>query len=180
MGEDDTQGRAQHWLTLMEEAGVSRARRRLHALLWLGLVLLAIVAVGLIVVGIFVDYTLIGVGVALSFCAAFGLVVSSWRRKRLIAGVRWEEGTVTFRTVEPGSVGENGQYVECNITVHPALDIRRVATTIGPLDAERMHVGTTMRCLIDRAATFNVLRVFPYAAEDATLPSGRVLKFHRV
>lgn len=179
VGESSSRGRTDNWLTLMEEAGVSLARRRFHLILLVALVTLAIAAVVLIIVGVFVNSLLIWVGAALSVIAALGLVGSSWRRRQLIDTVRWEPGTVTFRTVEPGSVGENGQYVECDVTTDPLTDIHRVATTIGPLDAERMHVGTTMRCLIDRASTFNVLRVFPYAAPDATLPAGRVLKFHR-
>jgi hypothetical protein len=37
-----------------------------------------------------------------------------------------------------------------------------------------------MRCLIDRYDSVKPLRVFPYATPDAQLPSGRVLKFHKV
>jgi hypothetical protein len=92
--EDGIGLRGQHWLELMEEAGVSPARRRRHARLWLVLMLLTVAAIALSVVSIFVG-------------------------------------------------------------------------------------GGTMRCLIDRTNSFNVLRVFPYAQPDAKLPSGRMLKFHR-
>jgi hypothetical protein len=52
-----------------------------------------------------------------------------------------------------------------------------VAATIGPLDAERLVVGATMRCQINRLDFPIVFRAFPYAASDAELPSGRELIF---
>jgi hypothetical protein len=36
--------------------------------------------------------------------------------------------------------------------------ITRVATTVGPLDAQHLAVGGTMRCLIDCTNSFNILR----------------------
>ena len=119
------------WRGLMEEAGISRGQRRLHA------------------------------------------IVS------LVDKVRWQEGTVAFRTVEPGDVGEDGQLVTCRVTVRPPANISRVATMVGPMDAERLVVGATMRCLIDRMDGMTPLRVFPYARPEAVLPSGRVLKFRK-
>ena len=52
----------------------------------------------------------------------------------------------------------------------PAGGHHRLATQVGPLDAELLSTGGIMRCLIDR---HNIgIRVFPYAAPDAQLPSG--------
>ena len=93
--------------------------------------------------------------------------------------MRWQDGTVTFRTVEPGNVGESGQRVDCEVELSPQWSLSRVYTTVGPLDAERIAVGATMRCLIDRMETLIALRAFPYAQPEVPLPSGRELKFFR-
>ncbi len=163
----------------MEEAGVGPARRRLHFAVRLAALLLAAVAVAVIVVGFVMDGALVRIGLALLGGAILLLLATSWRRRYLIRKVRWADGTVTIRTVEPGEVGEDGQYVICRVHVNPPAKITRVATIVGPLDAERITVGATLRCLIDRAEGFSVLRVFPYAKPDVPLPSGRVLKFSK-
>ena len=169
------------WKRLMVEAGVSPRLRHLHDVLWTVLLLLFVAAVALIVVGIvvgiFFDGTLLYIGFALFGTAFVLMLAASAHRWHLIREVRWAEGTVTFLTVEPGGLSEDGQYVECRVRLNPPSDITRVATQVGPLDAERLAVGGTMRCLIDRNDGFKPLRVFPYAAPDAPLPSGRVLKF---
>jgi len=175
--EDGTGLRGQHWLELMEEAGVSPARRRVHARLWLVMMLLTVAAIALSVVSIFVRGALVEIGLASLVAAGALWFTTFWWRRHVIAKIRWLDGTVTFRSVEPGEVGDDGQYVVCRVTLRPPVDITRVATTVGPLDAQHLAVGGTMRCLIDRTNSFNVLRVFPYAQPDAKLPSGRMLKF---
>lgn len=167
------------WMSLMEEAGVSPSLRRFHTVLWYLLLLFGVVTAVLAVVGFFVGGTLLVVGLALFGSLVVVMIASSMHRQYLIAKVRWLDGTVTFRTVEPGGVGEDGQYVVCQITLRPPTNLTRVATTIGPLDAQHLVVGATMRCLIDRADGFKVLRVYPYAKPDTALPSGRMLQFHK-
>jgi hypothetical protein len=61
-----------------------------------------------------------------------GTGYNSWRKRRLIAKVRWLDGTVTFRMVEPGGVGDDGRYVVCRVTLGPPTKITRVVTTVGP------------------------------------------------
>lgn len=177
MAEDGTDLEVYAWKRLMVEAGVSPGVRRFHDVLWTILLLLIIAAVALIVVGIFVGGELLYIGLTLFVSTVVLMLAASAHRWHLIREVRWAEGTVTFLTVEPGGMSENGQYVECRVRLNPPSDITRVATQVGPLDAERLAVGGTMRCLIDRNDGFKPLRVFPYAAPDAPLPSGRVLKF---
>ena len=91
---------------------------------------------------------------------------------------RWHEGTITLRTVEPGPVGESGQRVDCEVALNPTGRITRAYTIAGPLDTSWLVVDATLRCLIDRYE-FIVVRAFPYAQPDASLPSGRELKFSR-
>jgi hypothetical protein len=122
---------------------------------------------------------LLRIGLTTFAVGAIAMILLSWWRRRLFATVRWQEGTVTFRSIEPGDVGEDGQYVVCRITATPPVTVTRVATRVGPLDAERLVVGATMRCRFDRASTLAVLRAYPYAKPDAPLPSGRALKFHK-
>jgi hypothetical protein len=168
------------WISLMAEAGVSPGLRRFHMVLWFVLLLLGVALAVLVVVGFFVGGTLLVVGLALFGTAVVVMIAAYMHRQYLIAKVRWLDGTVTFRTVEPGGVGEDGQYVVCQIMLRPPTNnLTRVATTIGPLDAQHLVVGATMRCLIDRADGFKVLRVYPYAKSDTTLPSGRMLQFHK-
>jgi hypothetical protein len=167
------------WEGLMKEAGVSTWLRRFHMVLWYLLLLLIIAAVGLTVVGTFVGGTLRQIGPPLLVSVVVLMVAATWHRRHLIAKVRWLTGTVTFRTVEPGGTGDDGQYVVCQVTVRPPTNITRVSTTVGPLDAQQLVAGATMRCLIDRNEGFKPLRVFPYARPDEALPSGRVLKFRK-
>jgi hypothetical protein len=120
-----------------------------------------------------------GVMLIVGGLALFGgcaVVMAAIRRQ--LKDVRWQEGTVTFRTVEPGFVGESGQRVDCEVELNPTGRITRVYTMVGPIDTQRLVVGATMRCLIDRYE-FTVLRAFPYAQPDAPLPSGRELKFSK-
>jgi hypothetical protein len=179
VAEDEKRSRGEHWLSLMDEAGVSRGRRRIHFIVSLTLMLLMVAAVVLIVVGIVIGGPLVWLGIALFIATSLLLIVTGLRRRRLIDDVRWQEGTATVRAVEPGSVGETGQYVVCEFELDPGSTVARLATTIGPMDAERLIVGASMRCLIDRMDSFTVLRAFPYAAAEDPLPSGRALKFNK-
>jgi hypothetical protein len=102
-------------------------------------------------------------------------------RFRTIDEVRWQEGTVTFRTVEPGKVDEEFGQVRfvCEIELNPTARITRVRTSFAPPVPKRLVVGKTMRCLIDRLDIDINLRVFPWVAKaDAPLPSGRELQFY--
>jgi hypothetical protein len=167
------------WLDLMEEVGIGPMRRLFHFFLWAASILLAIVAIVTTVVGLFVGVSMLEITFALITAAVVLILVTTWWRRHLVRKVRWVEGTVTFRTVEPGETSEDGQYVECRVVLNPPSSITRVATRIGPLDAERLALGGKMRCRIDRLETFRFLRVFPYAPPDAPLPYGRELKFRK-
>jgi len=177
--EDSKEVRSKHWMELMVEARVNRGLRVLHLVRALVSVVLVIAAVVACFASFFV-FDLLEIALALVVVAIAVVVAASWHRRHLIAKVRWVDGTVTFRSVEPGDVGENGQYVLCRVDVNPPADITHVATQVGPLDAERISIGGTMRCLIDRYNGIHVLRVYPYATPETQLPSGRVLKFHKV
>jgi hypothetical protein len=181
--DDETGGEVFAWQRLMVEAGVSPRLRRFHNVLWYVLLLLIVAAVALVVVGFFVSMFsgsyMIYTALAVLAAVVVLMIVASLHRSHLIRAVRWTEGTVTFHTVEPQGVSEDGQYVVCQVTVHPPAGITRVGTYIGPLDAQRLVVGATMRCLIDRNDGFKPLRVFPYATPDAPLLSGRVLNFNK-
>lgn len=179
MAEDEKDVPLAPWVRLMEEARVSRGLRLLHQVLWFILLLLIVPAVVLFVVGFAVGGTTLEIGIPLLVVIVVLMMAATGHRRHLIAKVRWLDGTVTFRTVEPGTVGDDGQYVVCQVTLRPYTHITRVATTVGPLDAQHLVVGATMRCLIDRNDTFRMLRVFPYASPEHALPSGRVLKFHK-
>ena len=167
------------WQHLLVEAGASPWVRRLHSVLWFLLLLLIIPAAVVSVIGVFVGGTLLAVGLAVFVSAVVLMFATSFHRWHLIRKVRWAEGSVTFRTVEPQGLSEEGQYVVCQVTIRPPVDFTQVGTHSGPLDAQHLVVGATMRCLIDRNEGFKPLHVFPYARPDAPLPSGRVLKFQK-
>ncbi len=179
MGENARRGRRETVRSLMLEAGASPARLRFERATGPTLRVLVIAGIALAVVGIVVGGGLLWVGLAVFVGAGFLGAAVGWNRLRLIDKVRWQDGTVTFRTVEPGDVGERGQRVVCEVEMNPPRRTARLAATVGPLDVERLVVGATMRCQIDRAEFPVVLRAFPYAASDAPLPSGRELAFRK-
>jgi hypothetical protein len=163
----------------VDEAGFSPGQRPVHFIVSLTLMVLIVAAVALVIVGIVVGGSLVWIGLALSVATVVLMIATSLHRRGLVDKVRRQEGTVTFRTVEPGDVGEAGQYVACDIELNPPANFTRVATIVGPMDAKLLVVGSTMRCLVDRIDGLHVLRVFPYAGADAPLPNGRMLKFHK-
>jgi hypothetical protein len=179
VAEERRRSRGAQFQSLMEEAGVSQSRRRLHSIVSLTLMVLLVVAVALVVVGLIVGGTLVWIGLALLAGTIVVMVVTALQRRRLVDNVRWQDATLTLRTVEPGDVGEAGQAVTCDIDLNPPADIARVKTVVGPLDATVVVVGATMRCLVDRTGGYQVLRAFPYAEPDAPLPNGRTLKFYK-
>jgi hypothetical protein len=124
---------------------------------------------------------LVSIGAAMIVSSAIlGFMMVS-ARFRTIDEVRWQEGTVTFRTVEPGKVDKEFGRVRfsCEVELNPTARIARVGTWIVPPGPKRLVVGKTMRCLIDRVDIDVSLRVFPWvAAWDAPLPSGRELLFY--
>jgi hypothetical protein len=168
--------RRERRMRVREEAGISRAQWQVERIVASTLVVLSIVGLTLLFVG---DGALRWIGIALFVGAAVALVTLSRVRGRSIEKVRWRDGTVTFHTVEPGDVDESGQRVDCEVELNPPRPFTRVYTAVGPLDAGRIVVGATMRCLIDRMETLIALRAFPYTQPDAPLPSGRELKFFR-
>jgi hypothetical protein len=195
VGKSARHDRRENVVRLKVEAGVSPARARAERVLGQTLRVLAVAGVALFIVGIFVvqfvGARLLLVGLALAGGAVVLLAAMGWSAQRAIETVRWQDGTVTIRTVEPGHVGESGQDVACEVelkptarvayeaALNPTTRIARLVTTVGPLDVERLVVGTTMRCIIDRAEFPCVLRAFPYAAPNVPLPSGRELGFRR-
>ena len=194
MGTSNRRDRRENVRRVMEEAGFSPAGWRAalavsQTLRALGIAGLVVLFVGFFVTQ-FVGFAVVWIGLALlGGAVALGVAMIPWRRR--IEKVRWHDGTVTIRTVEPGRVGESGQRVVCEVelkptaravyeaALNPTARIARVSATVGPLDTARLIVGVTMRCLIDRLDTRIVLRAFPYAAPDAPLPSGRELRFRK-
>lgn len=179
MGEGKRRTEREAVLRLMAEAGVSAERVRIEHVLAQTLKLLIVAGLGVIVVGIALGSELAWAGVALSGGAFIAFLAIASHRLRVLDKVRWQDGTVTFRTIEPRNVDESGQSVVCDVELNPPLRVVRVATTVGPLDAERLVVGATMRCQVDRLDFPVLLRAFPYAAPDAPLPAGRELAFRK-
>jgi hypothetical protein len=104
---------------------------------------------------------------------------------RRIEKVRWQEGTVTFRRVEPGAHyryhrGDSWRYYDCEVELNPTGRITWVHMDIkfwGTATArKKIVVGATMRCLVDRTHEV-AFRAFPWAEPDAPLPSGKKLLF---
>lgn len=158
------------------ETEVSRSRQRttrvvLRTLRGLALLGLVLFAAGAILTG---TGMLTWIGLAM----VGGCAVLLFPIRRRAEKDRWHEGTITLRTVEPGPVGESGQRVDCEVALNPTGRITRAYTIAGPLDTSWLVVDATLRCLIDRYE-FIVVRAFPYAQPDASLPSGRELKFSR-
>ena len=187
--------RRENVMRLKVEAGLSPGRAQAERVLAQTLRVLAVAGVAVLVVGLVAPSVglgrLVWIGLALSGGATVLVATHGWYALRVIDKVRWQDGTVTIRTVEPGDVGESGQHVVCEVELRPAARvvyeaglnptarIARVATTVGPLDIQRLVVGATMRCRIDRAEFQYMLLAFPYAAPNAPLPSGRSLTFKR-
>lgn len=166
---------------LMSEAGAGTVTIVVHMLVLLALVGAAIAGVGLVITSFVVHIDeLFVIGTVLVLASIALMFVASWVRKLRMGKVRWLEGTITLRTVEPGAVGEDGQSVVCEVTVKPLSRNIRMRTTVGPLDTPHLVVGTTMRCRVDRAAATLSLRAYPYARHDSVLPSGRELDFDSV
>ena len=111
--EDPKRDRRERRMRVREEAGISRAQWQVERIVAITLVVLSIVGLTLLLVG---DGALIWIGIALFVGAAVALVTLSRVRGRSIEKVRWQDGTVTFRTVEPGDVDESGQRVTARST----------------------------------------------------------------
>jgi hypothetical protein len=176
-----------------DEAGVSAApvgRTSIvvvfRSLLAVGLLGMAVYTVGLVLPH---PPSWMGIGGLALFFGGFvsmfawiiaGALKNSLKDLRNIEKVRWQEGTVTFRTVEPGKVDDEigKQRVFCEVELNPTTRITRVRTSVEPLDIRRLVIGATMRCLIDRLDIDIALRAFPDAQPDAPLPSGRELQFY--
>ncbi len=179
MAEDETDVEPA-WMSLMAEAGVSPGLRRFHTVLWYVLLLLSVALAVLVVVGFFVGGT---ARWSDSHCSGARLVVmvaTFMHRQYLIAKVRWLDGTVTFHTVEPGGVGEDGQYVVCQIALRPPTN----HLTRGRRRSDRWTLSTWSSVppcaasstvpTVSRCCAFD-----PYAKPDTAIPSGRMLQFHK-
>jgi hypothetical protein len=171
---------------LMAEAGVSPSlARAIHATAQTGRVTaaagLATAAAGIALAfaGIAFGSTLAWTGLAVAVIAAALAAAMGAYTLHAIRKVRWQDGTITFRTVEPGDVSEHGQRVVCEVELMPPPRSARVTAVVGPLDVARLVVGATMRCRLDRAEVAVVVRAYPYATPYDPLPSGRALAFSR-
>jgi hypothetical protein len=177
----DLERRLAEPLPACRDAEISRARQRTTRVVVRTVQVLALLGVAVFVFGVAgfgIARPLNGVVISIGLALFGGCAVLMAAIRRKVGKDRWQHGTVTFRTVEPGFVGESGQRVDCEVELNPTGRITRVYTMVGPLDTQRLVVGATMRCLIDRFE-FIVLRAFPYAQPDAPLPSGRELKFSK-
>jgi hypothetical protein len=158
----------------MVEAGVSPALTQAHGVLAQASRVLAAVGVVLAFVGFVVGGRLLSIGLTLAGVGVVVAAAAGLNALRVIDKVRWQDGTMRLRTVEPGGVGEHGQHVVCEVELNPPPRVARVTTTIGPLDARWLVVGATMHCRIDRSEFSSLLRACPYGS------SGRELDFRRV
>jgi hypothetical protein len=151
------------------------------------LLLLAVLGVAVFVVGLVVGDGLVWIGLALFVGSAVLLSVVVWAMLRKVAKVRWQEGTVTFRTVEPVENDiDYGWCVDCEVELNPTGRITWVhverASISGFALQEQLVVGATMRCLIDRMENV-AFRAFPSTAPDgvplsSNWTSGRRWVFH--
>jgi hypothetical protein len=162
---------------LLDEVGVSPAWQRTALVVARTLSLLAVLGVAVFVVGLVVGDGLVWIGLALFVGSAVLWSVVLWAMLHKIAKVRWQEGTVTFRTVEPGEHTEYGWRVDCEVELNPTGRITWVHTEKeiwgSALQEKRLVVGATMRCLIDRTEIV-AFRAFPWAKPDGDpLPSSR-------
>jgi hypothetical protein len=164
VGDSTRREQRENMRRLMAEAGVSPALQLAQRVLAQTSRVLVFAGLALVAVGIAVGGKPLWIGLALAGGGVAVAIAVGWNALRLIDKVRWQDGTITIRTVEPGDVGEHGQRVVCEVELNPPPRIARVATTVGPLDARQLVVGATMRCRIDRIDFSSVLRAVPYDA----------------
>jgi hypothetical protein len=164
---------------LRDEMGISAARRRIERVVMWALLSGAALGIVVFIAGLTAGGRLLSIGLALFAGSVIPMLAMVRARGRKLANLRWTEGIVTFRSVEPGDVDEYGQRVVCEVQAGSTARVLRVAAKVGPLDTQRLVAGATMRCLLDPTDQPRgmVLRVFPYAAPGAPLPAGRELKF---
>jgi hypothetical protein len=162
---------------LLDEAGVSRARQRTTRVVGRTLRVLAALGSAVFLVGVVVnDGAVWKVGLAL-FLGSFALMVPLTRaRVREIEKVRWQDGTVTFRTVEFRGDDDDGWDVDCEVELNPPGRITRVSTAVSGTGRARFVVGATMCCQFDRTDD-REFRAFPDAGPEVPLPSGKKLSF---
>ena len=181
MAEDETDVEPA-WMSLMAEAGVSPGLRRFHTVLWYVLLLLSVALAVLVVVGLLRRRHRCVVGLALFGSAAVVMVAAFMHRQYLIAKVRWLDGTVTFHTVEPAGVGEDGQYVVCQIALRPPTNHLTLASrrrsdrwTLSTWSSVPPCAASSTVPTVSRCCAFD-----PYAKPDTAIPfwPGR-LQFHK-
>ena len=177
---DEKRARREARQRVEDDAGVSRAQMgRTKLVAGRTLVVLGVLGIAVFIVGLVFRHTTSWIwigGLALFGASVLPIFAMAVDEMRKIEKVRWQEGTVTFRTVEPGNRTEDGWYVDCEVELNPTGRITRVYGCIGYLGRKRLVVGATMRCLIDRTEAV-ALRAFPWAEPDAPLPSGDDLLF---
>ena len=180
-----------------DEAGVNPAQQgRTKLVVARTLAVLGLSGIAVFVAGLVLRHTTSWIwigGLALffgGFVPIFGWIAADHSK---VEKVRWQEGTVTFRTVELGTLTEDGRDVNFEVELNPTGRITWVFTQLrqrysraeaysgveamGMLKEKRLVVGATMRCLIDRIEDF-AFRAFPYAKPDAPLPYGDELLFY--
>jgi hypothetical protein len=187
---------------LLREAGVSPAWWQATRVIIRVLRVLISAAIALVIVGAIVgvvagdQWVWIG-GLALFLVAVQLILVVGWLWRRRTETFRWQDGTVTFRAVEHG-YKDDWPYVTCdaeiNLTPHATDEsdsnppTRRAwlsyqkSVAWDSTNIKGVVDGATMRCLVDRMnGSFggSVLRAFPKAGRDATLPSGPEIKFEK-
>lgn len=168
-------------LRVRDEAGVNPAQRgRTSLVVFRTLLMLGALGIPVFIVGLVLRHTTswIWIGGLALFFGDF-VLICAWlvADDRKIEKVRWQEGTVTFRTVEPGRETDYGPYYDCEVELNPTGRITWVHTDkevwgLEERRRKRLVVGATMRCLIDRTEVV-ALRAFPWAEPDAPLPSSR-------
>jgi hypothetical protein len=192
---------------VLMDAGVRPLWWQVNRVIVRVLVVLRFAGKALVIVGVVAvvvggnDWVWIAIGGFALFLVAFsGILVLAWVWRRRTDKVRWQDGTVTFRTAEHGQKGQfHGQgfpYVICDVEINatprvtdeadpnPTTHTARVSWSKSKAwdqtNVKGVVVGATMRCLFDRLdGGFGgpVLRAFPQAGPNAALPSGPEIKF---
>ena len=194
--EDYKRARREALKRVEDEAGVSPAQRRAQMgrtkrVVGRTLLMLPVLGIAVFIAGLVFRHTTSWiwiVALAMVFLGFVPIVAYMVNYHRKIEKVRWQEGTVTFRRVEPGFHskglvligGDSHQIYDCEVELNPTGRILWVhaANVLGRRATAKkgIRTGATMRCLIDRTHEV-AFRAFPWAEPDAPLPSGKKLLF---
>jgi tetratricopeptide (TPR) repeat protein len=183
-------GRREALKRVKYEAGVTPAQMgRTKLVVRRTMLMLPVLGIAVFIAGLVLHHTTpwiwIG-GLALFFLGFVPIVAWKVTDDRKVEKVRWQEGTVTFRRVEPGRYGggysqhpvsadwrENFCFHDCEVELNPTGRITWVheagAYQDKPPATRGIIVGATIRCLIDRTELI-AFYAFPRAVPDAPLP----------